>query len=119
MIKFFLILTAVLFVGILLLFFLWRSEKTKRKETQGKLESTNKELARAIAEQAKLESTIQILRKKTATNAPWSCRRNTECTVSITVAAFFLKSSGTRKLQQRRTAKVLYRLQIFSQQKDV
>lgn len=63
MIKFFLILTAVLFVGILLLFFLWWSEKTKRKETQGKLESTNKELARAIAEQAKLESTIQILRK--------------------------------------------------------
>lgn len=63
MIKFFLILTAVLFVGILLLFFLCRSEKTKRKETQGKLESTNKELARAIAEQAKLESTIQILRK--------------------------------------------------------
>ena len=63
MIKFFLILTAVLFVGILLLFFLWRSEKTKRKETQSKLESTNKELARAIAEQAKLESTIQILRK--------------------------------------------------------
>ena len=63
MIKFFLILTAVLFVGILLLFFLSRSEKTKRKETQGKLESTNKELARAIAEQAKLESTIQILRK--------------------------------------------------------
>ena len=63
MIKFFLILTAVLFVGILLLFFLWRSEKTKRKETQDKLESTNKELARAIAEQAKLESTIQILRK--------------------------------------------------------
>ena len=63
MIKFFLILTAVLFVGILLLFFLWRSEKTKRKETQGKLESTNKELTRAIAEQAKLESTIQILRK--------------------------------------------------------
>lgn len=63
MIKFFLILTAVLFVGILSLFFLWWSEKTKRKETQGKLESTNKELARAIAEQAKLESTIQILRK--------------------------------------------------------
>ena len=63
MIKFFLILTAVLFVGILLLFFLWRSEKIKRKETQGKLESTNKELAWAIAEQAKLESTIQILRK--------------------------------------------------------
>ena len=63
MIKFFLILTAVLFVGILLLFFLWRSEKTKRKETQVKLESTNKELARAIAEQARLESTIQILRK--------------------------------------------------------
>ena len=63
MIKFFLILTAVLFVGILLLFFLWRSEKTKRKETQSKLESTNKELARAIAEQAKLESTIQILKK--------------------------------------------------------
>lgn len=63
MIKFFLILTAVLFVGILLLFFLWRSEKTKRKETQGKLKSTNKELARAIAEQAKLESTIQILKK--------------------------------------------------------
>ena len=63
MIKFFLILTAVLFVGILLLFFLWRSEKIKRKETQGKLESANKELARAIAEQAKLESTIQILRK--------------------------------------------------------
>ena len=63
MIKFFLILTAVIFVGILLLFFLWRSEKIKRKETQGKLESANKELARAIAEQAKLESTIQILRK--------------------------------------------------------
>lgn len=63
MIKFFLILTAVLFVGILLLFFLWRSEKTKRKETQVKLESTNKELARAIAEQARLESTIQILKK--------------------------------------------------------
>ena len=63
MIKFFLILTAVLFIGILLLFFLWRSEKTKRKEIKGKLESTNKELARAIAEQAKLESTIQILRK--------------------------------------------------------
>ena len=63
MIKFFLILTAVLFVWILLLFFLWRSEKTKRKEIQGKLESTNKELARAIAEQAKLESTIQIMKK--------------------------------------------------------
>ena len=63
MIKFFLILTAVLFVWILLLFFLWRSEKTKRKEMQGKLESTNKELARAIAEQAKLESTIQIIKK--------------------------------------------------------
>ena len=63
MIKLFLILTAVLFVWILLLFFLWRSEKTKRKEIKSKLESTNKELARAIAEQAKLESTIQILRK--------------------------------------------------------
>lgn len=63
MIKFFLILTAVLFVWILLLFFLWRSEKTKRKEIKGKLESTNKELARAIAEQAKLESTIQIMKK--------------------------------------------------------
>ena len=63
MIKFFLILAAVLFVGILLLLFLWRSEKAKRKETQGKLESTNKELARAIAEQAKLESTIQIMKK--------------------------------------------------------
>ena len=63
MIKFFLILTAVLFAGILLLFFLWRSEKIKRKETQGKLESANKELARAIAEQAKLESTIQIMKK--------------------------------------------------------
>ena len=63
MIKFFLILTAVLFVGILLLFFLWRSAKTKQKETQEKLNNTNKELAKAIAEQAKLESTIQILRK--------------------------------------------------------
>lgn len=63
MIEFFLILTAVLFVGILLIFFLWRSEKTKRKETQGKLNSANKELAKAIAEQAKLESTILILRK--------------------------------------------------------
>jgi len=63
MIKFFLILTVVLFVGILLLFFLWRFEKMKRKETQGKLESTDKELARAIAEQAKLESTVHILRK--------------------------------------------------------
>ena len=63
MIKFFLILTAVLFVWILLLFFLWRSEKTKRKEMQSKFESTNKELARAIAEQAKLESTIQIIKK--------------------------------------------------------
>ena len=38
-------------------------DENRRKETQGKLESTNKELARAIAEQAKLESTIQILRK--------------------------------------------------------
>ena len=63
MIKFFLILTSVLFVGILLLFFLWRSEKTKRKETQGKLESTNKELARAMEEHAKLESTIQMMKK--------------------------------------------------------
>lgn len=63
MIKFFFILTAVLFVWILLLFFLWRSEKTKRKEIQGKFESTNKELTRAIAEQAKLESTIQIIKK--------------------------------------------------------
>lgn len=63
MIKFFLILTAVLFVGILLIFFLWRSEKTKRKETQGKLESTNRELAKAIVEQAKLESTVHILRE--------------------------------------------------------
>jgi len=63
MIKFFLILTAVLCAVIMTFFFLWRSEKTKRKETQGKLESTNKELARAIAEQAKLESTIQILKK--------------------------------------------------------
>lgn len=63
MIKFFLILTAALFVGILLLFFFWRSEKTKRKETQGKLESTNRELARAIVEQAKLESTVQILKR--------------------------------------------------------
>lgn len=63
MIKFFLILTAVLFAGVLLLFFFWRSEKTKRKETQGKLESTNRELARAIMEQAKLESTVHILRE--------------------------------------------------------
>ena len=45
MIKFFLILTAVLFVGILLLFFLWRSEKIKRKETQGKLERKNRKEA--------------------------------------------------------------------------
>ncbi len=63
MIKFFLILTAVMSVAILLLFFLWRSAKTKQKETEDKLNSTNRELARAIAEQARLESTIQILKK--------------------------------------------------------
>lgn len=63
MIKFFLILTAALCVAILLLFFLWRSAKTKQKETEAKLNSANRELARAIAEQAKLESTIQILKR--------------------------------------------------------
>lgn len=50
-------------VAILLLFFLWRSAKTKQKETEAKLNSANRELAKAIAEQAKLESTIQILKK--------------------------------------------------------
>lgn len=63
MIKFFLILTAGMSVAILLLFFLWRSAKTKQKETEAKLNSANRELAKAIAEQAKLESTIQILKK--------------------------------------------------------
>lgn len=63
MIKFFLILTVALCVAILLLFFLWRSAKTKQKETEAKLNSANRELARAIAEQAKLESTIQILKR--------------------------------------------------------
>lgn len=63
MINFFLILTAVLCVVSLLLFFLWRSAKTKQKEVQGKLDRTNKELSKAIAEQARLESTIQILKK--------------------------------------------------------
>ena len=63
MMEHFLILTAVLCTVIMTFFFLWRSEKTKRKETQIKLETTNKELARAIVEQAKLESTVQILRK--------------------------------------------------------
>lgn len=63
MINFFLILTAVLCVVSLLLFFLWRSVKTKQKEVQGKLDRTNKELSKAIAEQARLESTIQILKK--------------------------------------------------------
>ena len=63
MIKFFLILTVGMSVAILLLFFLWRSAKTKQKETEAKLNSANRELAKAIAEQAKLESTIQILKK--------------------------------------------------------
>lgn len=63
MINFFLILTAVLCVVSLLLFFLWRFAKTKQKEVQGKLDRTNKELSKAIAEQARLESTIQILKK--------------------------------------------------------
>ena len=63
MIKVLLILTAVLCVAILLLFFLWRSAKAKQKETKEKLDSANKALSEAIAEQAKLESTIQILKK--------------------------------------------------------
>ena len=50
-------------VAILLLFFLWRSAKPKQKETEANLNSANRELAKAIAEQAKLESTIQILKK--------------------------------------------------------
>lgn len=62
MIKALLILTAVLCVVILLLFFLWRSAKAKQKETKEKLDSANKALSEAIAEQARLESTIQILK---------------------------------------------------------
>ena len=63
MIKVLLIAVTVLIFCVVTLFFLWRSAKTKQKETQEKLNNTNKELAKAIAEQAKLESTIQILRK--------------------------------------------------------
>ena len=62
MIKVLLILTAVLCVAILLLFFLWRSAKSKQKELQDKVERADKALAQAIAEQARLESTIQILK---------------------------------------------------------
>ena len=63
MIKVLLIAVTVLIFCVVTLFFLWRSAKTKQKETQEKLNNTNKELAKAITEQAKLESTIQILRK--------------------------------------------------------
>ena len=62
MIKVLLILTAVLCVAILLFFFLWRSAKSKQKELQDKVERADKALAQAIAEQARLESTIQILK---------------------------------------------------------
>lgn len=62
MIKFFLLLTAVLCVACLLLFFLWRLAKTKQKETENKLNNANKELAKAIVEQSKLENTIKILK---------------------------------------------------------
>lgn len=63
MIKVLLIVVTILISCVVTLFFLWRSAKKKQKETQEKLNSTNKEFAKAIAEQAKLESTIQILRK--------------------------------------------------------
>lgn len=63
MTKIFLIILAVLLVLTLIFYFLWRTAKAKQKETQNKLENTSKELSRAIAEQAKLESTIQIMEK--------------------------------------------------------
>ncbi|MBQ9238467.1 MAG: hypothetical protein IJ191_04020 [Treponema sp.] len=63
MTKFFLILVLVLVIACLALFFLWWSARAKQKETQDKLDGANKELTKAIAEQAKLESTIQILKK--------------------------------------------------------
>src|SRR5699024_2252755 len=39
----------------------------------------------------------QILRKRTATGVPLSCPGNMDCTVRITVDAFFPKRSGKNK----------------------
>ena len=63
MIRVLLIAIAVLFAACLILFFFWRTSKAKEKETQRKLNAANKELADAIVYQAKLESTIDILKK--------------------------------------------------------
>lgn len=63
MIKVFFIVVTVFILCVAALFFLWRSAKTKQKEIQKKLESTNKQLGDAIIYQAKLESTIDILKK--------------------------------------------------------
>lgn len=63
MTKLFLILLAMLFITNSIFFFLWKFAKEKQEETQWKLEEANKYIAKAIREQAKLESTIQILSK--------------------------------------------------------
>ena len=63
MIKVLLIAVTVLIFCVVTLFFLWRTSRAAEKETQRKLSAANKELADAIVYQAKLESTIEILKK--------------------------------------------------------
>lgn len=63
MTKFLLILVTVLIICAITFFFLWRASRAAEKETQRKLTAANKELADAVVYQAKLESTIEILKK--------------------------------------------------------
>lgn len=62
MAKFFLIVTAALVVLVLVLFLLWRAAANKQKRTKATLDKTVKQLHEAIEQQARLESTIDILK---------------------------------------------------------
>jgi len=63
MIKILLITVAILAICMVIFILLWRSAKNKQKDTQRKLTEVNKELSEAVIYQAKLESTIEILKK--------------------------------------------------------
>lgn len=63
MTKFLLIVIAVLFVALIVLFFLWRLNAAKRKSQKETIDRLVNQLNEAIVQQSKLESTIDILKK--------------------------------------------------------
>ena len=63
MTKFFLAVILILLAAILVLFLLWRLAVGRQRRTEKALDTANRQLGEAVAQQAKLEGTIDILRQ--------------------------------------------------------